>query len=317
VKNLYFQGMTIDTVHMVLYLLVGAILVGLPAYGTALFRRRRLRQQFADKHGEYDELLERYNPYYKSLGVAGRERFLHRALCFMEVKKFEYIDVAPQEIMPLLISATAVQLTFGLEHYLLDHFRTIHILQDRYRYGLYNQPFEGHVAEDGIYFSWNHFFREYADYSDGQNVGLHEMAHALTYVNFSVQDGRDTTFHDHFSEFSSVARPLFERMQAGETLLLDPYAATNYQEFWAVCVETFFERSNSMKKQLPELYSALCILLNQDPLTADKLLVVDTGALPLAPTTPPATAAPTAPATAAAIAPQLAPPQSDLGVAGR
>jgi Mlc titration factor MtfA (ptsG expression regulator) len=260
---------------MVLYLLAGAILLGLPAYGAARFRRRRLRHLFADKHLEYDDVLSRFNPYYKSLDIAGRDRFLQRSLNFMEAKKFDYIDVTPQEIMPLLISATAVQLTFGLEHYLLDHFRTIHILQDRYRYGLYNQAFEGHVAEDGIYFSWNHFFREYADYSDGQNVGLHEMAHALTYVNFTVQEGRDETFHDHFHEFSAVARPIFDRMQAGETTLLDAYAGTNYQEFWAVCIETFFERSNSMKKQMPELYSALCILLNQDPLTADKLLVAD------------------------------------------
>ena len=285
-KNLYFGGITVEAFHMIGYLLVGATLLGLPAYGAAFLRRRRFRHLFADKHLEYDDLLSRYNPYYKSLGIAGRDRFLQRVLHFMEVKKFEYIDVASEEIMPLLISATAVQLTFGLEHYLLDHFRTIHILRDRYRYGLYNQPFEGHVCDDGIYFSWNHFFREYSDYSDGQNVGLHEMAHALTYVNFSVQDGRDATFHDHFSEFSAVARPIFGRMQAGETTLLDPYAATNYQEFWAVCIETFFERTNSMKKQMPELYSALCLLLNQDPLTSDKLLTVETGGLP----TPPPTA---------------------------
>jgi MtfA peptidase len=133
-------------------------------------------------------------------------------------------------------------------------------------------PFEGHVSEDGIYLSWAHFLKEFTDYSDGQNVGLHEMAHALTYVNFSVQNGRDKAFHDYFSEFSVVARPIFERMQQGETNLLDPYAATNYQEFWAVCIETFFERSTSFRRQLPELYFSLCALLNQDPLTPDKVL---------------------------------------------
>ena len=128
------------------------------------------------------------------------------------------------------------------------------------------------MSEDGIYLSWTHFIREYTDYSDGQNVGLHEMAHALTYVNFAVQDGRDNSFHDHFTEFSAVARPIFERMQAGESTLLDPYAATNYQEFWAVCIETFFERSTTFRRQLPELYFSLCSLLNQDPLTPNKIL---------------------------------------------
>ena len=173
--------------------------------------------------------------------------------------------------MPLLISAAAIQLTFGLEHFLLDHFKTIYILKENYRFGLYNMPFEGHVSEDGIYLSWDNFIREYANYSDGQNVGLHEMAHALVYVNFTVEEGRDDLFHDKFKDFSAVARPIFQRMQAGETTLLDPYAATNYQEFWAVCIETFFERANFFQRLMPELYSALCILLNQDPLTPHKV----------------------------------------------
>ena len=55
-------------------------------------------------------------------------------------------------------------------------------------------------------------------------------------------------------------------MQAGEMNLLGSYAATNYQEFWAVCVENFFERPSSFKIQLPELYDAICKLLNQDML---------------------------------------------------
>ncbi|GGB04872.1 zinc-dependent peptidase [Puia dinghuensis] len=267
--------MPLDAFYMAVILILAALLV----WGCRLFlarmRKKRLSRVYEAKHKDYDSLLARYNPYYRSLSRTGRERFLKRVLRFMEAKKFEYIDMEPEERMPLLISAAAVQLTFGLQHYRLDYFRTIHILKDKYRFGLYNMPFEGHVSEDGIYLSWNHFIREFADYGDGQNVGLHEMAHALTYVNFTVQDGRDNTFHDHFTEFSAVARPIFERMQAGETNMLDPYAATNYQEFWAVCIETFFERPTPFKRQMPELYFSLCSLLNQDPLTPHKVLNIN------------------------------------------
>ncbi|HVM90024.1 MAG TPA: hypothetical protein VMT76_17685 [Puia sp.] len=42
------------------------------------------------------------------------------------------------------------------------------------------------------------------DYTDGKNVGLHEPAHALTYVNFSVDDGRDDSFHNKFEGFSKA-----------------------------------------------------------------------------------------------------------------
>jgi MtfA peptidase len=264
--------MTRDAAHMMVFFLVVLAIAFLSRLIRHWFREKKLRQLFLDRHGDYDDLLSRYNPYYKSLTKAGKDRFLNRLLHFIEVKKFDYIDIEPEERMPLLVGAAAIQLTFGLEHYLLDHFATIRILRDKYRYGPYKMPFEGHVSEDGIYLSWAHFLREFTDYSDGQNVGLHEMAHALTYVNFSVQDGRDRAFHDYFSEFSTVARPIFERMQAGETNLLDAYAATNYQEFWAVCIETFFERSNSFRRQLPELYFSLCALLNQDPLTPAKIL---------------------------------------------
>jgi hypothetical protein len=239
-----------------------------------LYRRKRIDKLLRSRQVDFDLLLARYNPYYKSLLPEGRDRFLKRVLQFIENKTFEYIDIEREESMPLLISAAAIQLTFGLDRFQLDYFKTIYIIKDRYTYGINPTPFEGHVSEDGIYLSWTHFIREFANYSDGENVGLHEMAHALTYVNFTVSDGRDDNFHDTFVNFSAVARPIYERMKSGEKTLLDPYAATSYQEFWAVCVETFFERSLDFKTQLPDLYTALCTLLNQDPLTREKMVTI-------------------------------------------
>jgi len=236
--------------------------------------RIRVKKLLYARQQDFDNLLSRYNPYYKSLTPEGRDRFLRRVLLFIDSKKFEYIDLRREESMPLLIGAAAVQLTFGLDHFQLDYFKTVYIIKNRYIYGLSKTPFEGHVSGDGIYLSWTHFIREFADYTDGQNVGLHEMAHALTYVNFTVSEGRDKNFHDSFADFSTIARPIFERMKTGETNLLSSYAATNYQEFWAVCIETFFECSSLFKSQLPELYAALCTLLNQDPLTTDKYLSI-------------------------------------------
>jgi Mlc titration factor MtfA (ptsG expression regulator) len=263
--------MSNDIAYMIAFILVGFGLARLIRYADKRGIRYKITKAISDKQRPFDNILSQYNPYYKSLDSKGRDRFLRRVLTFIEYKDFQYVDIEREERMPLLISAAAVQLTFGLENFLLDYFKTIYILKENYRYGMYNVPFQGHVSEEGIYLSWDNFIREFSDYSDGQNVGLHEMAHALTYVNFTVNEGRDNAFHDKFKDFSTIARPVFERMQAGETTILDPYAATNYQEFWAVCVETFFERSTIFKKQLPDLYFSLCTLLNQDPLTPEKI----------------------------------------------
>src|ERR1700733_2586244 len=266
--------MPVNVAIFIIIVIVGFLLARLLTHFRNIAQRKKIATFYEAKHQVFDNQLSQHNPYYKSLDMTGRGRFLKRVVEFMESKNFQYIDVKAEDIMPLLISSAAIQLTFGLENYLLDHFTTIYVLKDNYRYGLYNTPFEGHVSEEGIYLSWSNFLREFSDYSDGQNVGLHEMAHALVYVNFTVEDGIDQAFHDRFREFSSVGRPIFDGMQTGDThspginaiSLLGAYAATNYQEFWAVCVETFFERPAAFKKQVPTLYSALCTLLNQDPL---------------------------------------------------
>lgn len=172
--------MNIAIQHVIAVLVIVLILAGMSKRIVIWARHRRQRRLFETKTGDYDTLLSRCNPYYASLNKAGKERFLTRVQHFIAVKTFNYIGLEPDESMPLLVGAAAIQLTYGLEHYLLDYFGTIHILKDRYHYGLYETPFEGHVNEDGIYLSWTHFIKEFTNYSDGQNVGLHEMAHALT-----------------------------------------------------------------------------------------------------------------------------------------
>jgi MtfA peptidase len=232
-------------------------------------RNRKVNRVYDNKHAVYDNILQHFMPYYRSLSTASRERFLKRTLTFKESKRFRYVELEEEEHMSLLISATAVQLTFGLEAYLMDHFRVIYVMRTTYRYGLYNVPFEGHVNENGIYLSWQNFLNAYADYTDGDNVGLHEMAHALTYVNFTANNGVDNKFKYRFRQFSKTGRAVFGRMQMGETSFLGNYASTNYEEFWAVCVENFFERPQVFKDQLPELYTAMCNLLNQDMLATE------------------------------------------------
>src|SRR5579871_1628601 len=264
------QGLAIE-----IYLLIVVAIIVVPIIIRnirSLIARKRMAKILESKETIFDSMLQHYSPYYKSLPANGRERFMNRVIAFIEVKEFKYIDIEQEDIMPLLIAAAAVQLTFGLEHYKMDYFENIYVLKSIYKYGLYNVPFEGHVSDDGIYLSWNNFMKDNNDYTDGENLGLHELAHALAYVNFTVDDGKDEWFHDKFKDFSKAGRPVFERMQNGETNLLNNYAATNFNEFWAVSIETFFERPEKFRQQLPELYFAICDLLNQDPLTTNKVI---------------------------------------------
>jgi MtfA peptidase len=255
----------------IIFLLIVVVLGGFAftKYLRDRYLAQRVKEMYDNKHTEYDAILQQYIPYYRNLDAVQKDRFLRRVLIFRATKHFEFIEMPEEEHMSLLISAAAVQLTFGLQHFLMDHFHKIYVMKRAYHFGLMNVPFQGHVSEDGIYLSWNNFLNSFANYTDGDNVGLHEMAHALAYVNFPEHehDGEDEVFQQRwYKTFTTTGREVFNRMQAGEMTMLGSYAATNYQEFWAVCVENFFERPLAFKIQLPELYDAICKLLNQDML---------------------------------------------------
>src|SRR4030095_6222445 len=113
------------------------------------YKENKSKKIIASKGPEYDLILRYSHPYYRKLSGEKQMEFLRRTIRFIQSKKFEYVELKPDEKMPLLISAAAVQLTFGLEHYLLDHFNKIYVMERSYYYGLSGQAFEGHVNYNG------------------------------------------------------------------------------------------------------------------------------------------------------------------------
>ncbi|MGQ0739211.1 MAG: zinc-dependent peptidase [Bacteroidota bacterium] len=239
-------------------------------------KKRRLRSAAqkigADGH-QYHYWLSQYSPYYKLLPEDQKKRFLLRTAAFIQSKEFRFHSMVAEDYIPVLISGAAIQLTFGLRNYLLDYFDVIHVMRREYVLGIDKETYYGHVSKNGIHISWNHFLEGYGDYTDSVNVSLHEMAHALQFDAYlGLEDGHDRNFRERLSDFSEEGRPVFRAMRKGVSHLLDDYAMTNFDEFWAVSVETFFENPQEFKEKLPALYEEMKLLLNQDPLEPGKVL---------------------------------------------
>jgi Mlc titration factor MtfA (ptsG expression regulator) len=221
--------------------------------------------------------------YFNSLTADLQKLFLYRVHHFRSIKHFHYIGMEELLEIPILISAAAVQLTLGLEKFELHYFHDIFITPDAYRFsgesenGSERDPsqeniFVGHVSPTGIYISWKYFLQGYADTTDNVNVAIHELAHALEHESFMEEAGVDPEFRHDFAQFSTVCGPAFAKRASEAASYLRDYAFTNVQEFWAVSVEAFFENPTALKEHMPELYGILCAILNQDPLTDNKIL---------------------------------------------
>jgi len=224
---------------------------------------------------DYSAIINRALPYYSKLNETNKQRFLKRVYNFRKIKSFHFSGLESREEIMVLISAAAVQVSFGLKNYRLPFFSDIYVLADAYLALNAKEQYIGHVSPTGIYISWKHFVQGFADYNDGFNVALHEMAHALHHENFINETGIDWDFRQDFDKLPSIYGPLMTKAIIERRSYLRGYAFTNFHEFWAVSVEYFFENPQSLKDNLPQLYAILCDTLNQDPLHLSELVVVE------------------------------------------
>jgi hypothetical protein len=104
---------------------------------------------------------------------------------------------------------------------------------------------------------------------DGRNVAIHEFAHQLDQEKGHANGAPDLADFQRYPRWSRVLGQeygaLQERLRIGEASVLDPYAATNPAEFFAVCSEVFFEQPGRMAAEHPALYGELSRFYRIDP----------------------------------------------------
>lgn len=258
---------------------------------TAVFQTE---MRFNHLRNLYESYLKRSLPYYNSLSQNSRFKFLRRLHRFLQMKEFRAVEgFEINDEMKILVSASAVQLTLGLDYYLLDYFEVIVIHPDVFHSPIFDQWHKGHTNPGGrgsIVFSWKHFKEGYETDKDRLNLGLHEMAHALD-LSRRLQP-IEHYFNMYYHRWLKVAEEEFRNIHNERASFLRSYAGVNIHEFFAVSVEYFFEDPAGFKEHLPEEYKQMTILLRQDPLInlekKEELLYSESNDIPLAETSIPA-----------------------------
>lgn len=138
----------------------------------------------------------------------------------------------------------------------------------------YDEELGGEVLELGpIILSWRDV--EDSGWGDGYNVVIHEMAHKLD-LQSGDYDGcpplhRGMSYEQWGQSFTQAYEDLRGKVRrlgkrAESILSIDPYAATDPAEFFAVCSEYFFEDPKVLKKEYPGVYAQMVLFYRQDPI---------------------------------------------------
>jgi len=219
-----------------------------------------------EQYYRYDKILSAYLPYYRRLSIEGKARFIHRLIETMAEKEFvgrNKLEVT--EEMRVVVCGAMVQVTFGLKKFKLAHFNRILLYPDKFYNSLLETHLKGGASPSGVLMlSWSDVVEGFSDENDTYNLALHEMGHAL---KLDVTEGEDfdVLFSSYLDEWMNIGVNVMHRMRLINDVKLREYAKTNIDEFFAVCIENFFETPVLMKQNLPNIYNHLCVLLNQVP----------------------------------------------------
>ena len=114
-----------------------------------------------------------------------------------------------------------------------------------------------------VILSWDDVARDSYQPHPGHNVVLHEFAHKLDGRN-GAANGMPPLRNDmHRAHWADALNRAYEALRqalaAGESTLIDPYAATNPAEFFAVASEYFFTAPDQLKNASLEVYQQLAL----------------------------------------------------------
>ncbi len=132
------------------------------------------------------------------------------------------------------------------------------------------QELLGESWVDGrVVLSWDHVQRGAGDWTDGQNVVLHEFAHQLDSESGSNNGAPFLGHPGSYRNWSEVLSRDFNNLRHEAMFhrqsVLDHYGAVSPAEFFAVATETFFEKPWQMAERHAELYEQFQQYYRVDP----------------------------------------------------
>jgi len=213
--------------------------------------------------------LKRYSPYFRQLKLKYQKEYMWRVSQFISAKKF--VPRGMEEVteeMKVVVAALSVQLTFGLPRVYLAHFKKILIYPGNYYSTINKQYHKGEVNPRFgiIVLSWKNLVEGIANESDGVNLGIHELAHAIHLENRISNYEYGFLDEKLWKKYYDLAEFEMLKIKEGDTSMFRSAAAIDHHEFFAVLLENFFERPKVLKAYSPVLYEKTTKLLKQDPL---------------------------------------------------
>ena len=248
----------------------------------APMRRKRRRQLAAGQPfpDAWKEILNETMPIYGQLRGALKDGLHRQMQMFLVDKRFEGAGgLEMNDEIRVTIAAQACMLLMNRD---ADCYPGLHsvvvypstfVAGDRGLFDMNDEEERVLLGESWghgtVVLAWDSVRHGARNVTDGQNVAIHEFAHQLDQETGDTDGAPELASRSAYASWARVFleeyHDLLEDVEEGRRTVLDEYGATNHAEFFAVATETFFERSDTMKRKHPALYQELSSYYRVDP----------------------------------------------------
>jgi len=274
----FWQNYSRDLILLILLALgIGAVFFPLWRRGK---RRRLLKQQGFPT--AWRKVLQQRWPLYRALPADLQQDIRRQIQRFIAEVQFIGCDgLTVTDPMRVLIAAQACLLTAKLPVKDYPGLRQILVYPDAFAVGGNHPDSAGVVHEKTewrqgeswqqgqVILSWRHTLAGAAVSDDGRNLVIHEFAHQLDQQTGSVNGFPPLQSAQLRQDWPVLMQAAYDRLKLdlsqGIAPWIDPYAATNPAEFFAVLSELFFEKPAYLAACQPRLYQLMRQFFQLDP----------------------------------------------------
>ncbi|GEP89234.1 hypothetical protein SAMN05660909_01678 [Chitinophaga terrae (ex Kim and Jung 2007)] len=253
--------------------LFGLILIALilSAYAVNIFKR--INKKKIAVPDDFRSLLQEHVRYYQLLSDSDKTRFEGMVQRFLKRTSIEGVGTTVEPLDRVLVAASAIIPIFGFKDW--EYFNLTNVIlypdtfNETYQYEGNRRNILGMVGSgplNGQMILSRSALREgFSNTTDKSNTAIHEFVHLLDKTD-GVIDGFPSKLieHSYSIPWMQLVHKTIQDISHGHTDI-NPYAALNEAEFFAVISEYFFERPDLLAEKHPELYQMLTKIFRQDP----------------------------------------------------
>ena len=247
------------------------------------WRRQRLLARHPVSSTQWDAIM-RQLPILDGLDAAEQQRLRERAVLFLQHKHLSPLPGLELDAHARLLLAVQAELP-------LLHLADLNWYQGFHEIVLYPDDFvspQRHRDASGVVHEWDGAHSgeawlqgpvilawpgvQASGQWDGYNLVIHELAHKLDMLNGDANGLPPLHNSMHIEAWTNAMQSAFDQLNAeldanpGRETAIDPYAAENPAEFFAVTSEYFFSAPDQLAESFPAVYAQLALFYRQDPL---------------------------------------------------